>query len=85
MADVVVAAVTLHQRQSIVTKTVRITKTTEGGKKRKRVNNYLLLNHLGEGAFGKVEKVIDHNGVEWAMKILNRRMLRKKRYREGTL
>jgi hypothetical protein len=53
MADVVVAAVTLHQRQSIVTKTVRITKTTEDGKKRKRVNNYLILNHLGEGAFGK--------------------------------
>jgi serine/threonine protein kinase len=67
----------IAQRQSILTKTVSISR--DSVTKKKKINNYTVVSHLGDGAFGKVEKVIDNStGIHWAMKILNRKILKKK-------
>ena len=61
-------------RASTLTSSVKIKRDNQ---KRKVINGYTILSHLGEGAFGKVKKVSKEN-KEWAMKILNRKMLKKK-------
>lgn len=44
----------------------------------KTLNDYMLLETLGEGSYGKV-RLADKNGQKYAVKILNKSKLKKKR------
>ncbi|KAJ3445248.1 map/microtubule affinity-regulating kinase [Anaeramoeba flamelloides] len=58
----------------IETKKLQMTKDSQG----QRINEYQILENLGRGSYGKVKKAVK-NGKTYAIKIMNKRLLKKKR------
>lgn len=64
------------QKSSTIESDVANVTEVEG---QQQINQYSVREHIGRGAYGVVRLVVDHKGVKFAMKVLNKKRLQKKR------
>eukprot|EP00474_Spongospora_subterranea_P010441 CRZ10899.1 hypothetical protein [Spongospora subterranea] len=64
-------------QQTIETDKLSVIIDTKSGEK--RVNQYLMRQCIGKGSYGKVKLAIDNTGKQFAIKIMNKAVLKRKR------